>query len=63
MRKYLIICALPFYILSDISNAFIERYPDSNDLLKINIAVKDNIDVKGKVTSAGSLALYKNVAN
>ena len=50
------------YIQSDLHNALIEIYEtsDNEDLTKI--VLKDNIDIKGKVTSAGSLALSKNIA-
>lgn len=63
MHKYIFILSFPLFLLSDANNAFIERYSDSNNSSKINIAIKDNIDIKGKVTSAGSVALSENVAH
>ena len=45
----------------DINNSLIEIYGDAED--KVNIVIKDNIDIEGKITSAGSLALKDNVAN
>ena len=50
------------YIQPDINNALVETYKTSskNDLIKI--VIKDNIDIEGKVTSAGSLALSGNIA-
>ena len=48
---------------SDYKNALIESYENSSNLNKINIVIKDNIDIKGKVTSAGSIALKDNFAD
>ena len=45
----------------DTNNSLIDFYGKSET--KINIVIKDNIDIKGKVTSAGSLALENNVAS
>ena len=45
----------------DTNNSLIEFYGKSTT--KINIVIKDNIDIQGKVTSAGSLALENNVAS
>ncbi len=45
----------------DTKNSLIEFYGKSKT--KINIVIKDNIDIQGKVTSAGSLALEKNIAS
>tara|TARA_B100000963_G_scaffold56823_1_gene44855 strand:- start:293 stop:1927 length:1635 start_codon:yes stop_codon:yes gene_type:complete len=45
----------------DTNNSLIEFYGKSKT--KINIVIKDNIDIQGKVTSAGSLALENNVAS
>jgi len=65
MNKYLFI--LSFFSFSafatnlDTKNSLIEFYGKSNT--KINIVIKDNIDIQGKVTSAGSLALEKNFAS
>ncbi len=46
----------------DEHNAFIEIY-QPGEQGEIGIAIKDNIDIAGKVTSAGSLALKNNVAS
>ena len=43
-------------------NAFIYINPLNSGLL-VNIGIKDNIDVKGMITSAGSLALSNNYPN
>ena len=43
-------------------NSLIEIYDNPNDINLINIVIKDNIDIGGKVTSAGSLALQDNIA-
>ena len=48
--------------LDDEKNALIEIYNNPNDINLINIVIKDNIDIGGKVTSAGSLALKDNIA-
>lgn len=45
----------------DTNNSLIDFYGKSET--NINIVIKDNIDIQGKVTSAGSLALIDNVAN
>ena len=59
------------FILSCLaSNAYTTDYDTNNSLIdfygksetKINIVIKDNIDIKEKVTSAGSLALEDNIA-
>ena len=47
---------------NDEKNSLIEIYDNPNDTNLINIVVKDNIDIAGKVTSAGSLALKDNIA-
>ena len=49
------------YAEFDSSNALIEFY--NFDEIKINIVIKDNIDIQEKVTTAGSLALKDNVAS
>ncbi len=46
----------------DEKNSLIEIYDNPNDINLINIVIKDNIDIGGKVTSAGSLALKDNIA-
>ena len=43
-------------------NAFIYISPLNSDSL-VNIGIKDNIDVKGMITSAGSLALSSHYPN
>ncbi len=48
--------------LQDTHNAFIETYEISNNS-SIAIAIKDNIDIAGRVTSAGSLAMAENIAS
>ena len=50
------------YASNDEKNSLIEIYDNPNDTNLINIVVKDNIDIAGKVTSAGSLALKDNIA-
>ena len=45
----------------DSNNSLIEFYGNSKS--KINIVIKDNIDIEGKITSAGSLALEDNIAS
>ena len=45
----------------DTNNSLIEFYGLSDE--KINIVIKDNIDIEGKVTSAGSIALKDNIAS
>ena len=47
---------------NDEKNSLIEIYDNPNDINLINIVIKDNIDIGGKVTSAGSLALKDNIA-
>ena len=47
---------------SDPYNAYIEQYPEPSDPARIRIAIKDNIDVAGRVTSGGSVALKDNTA-
>jgi len=47
---------------NDVKNSLIEIYDNPNDINLINIVIKDNIDIGGKVTSAGSLALKDNIA-
>ena len=65
MNKFLfiLIClALNAYTTDfDTNNSLIDFYGKSET--KINIVIKDNIDIHGKVTSAGSLALKDNAAN
>ena len=47
---------------NDEKNSLIEIYDNPNDINLINIVIKDNIDIGGKVTSVGSLALKDNIA-
>ena len=65
MNKFLFILSIfsfnAFTTNLDTKNSLIEFYGISNT--KINIVIKDNIDIQGKVTSAGSLALEKNIAS
>ena len=44
----------------DRNNSLINYYGKSEN--QINIVIKDNIDIEGEITSAGSLALEKNIA-
>ena len=65
MNKFLLILSclvLNVYTADyDVNNSLIDFYGKSKT--KINIVIKDNIDIQEKVTSAGSLALGDNVAN
>ena len=65
MNKFLLILSLlslnALATNFDSKNSLIEFYGKSNT--KINIVIKDNIDIQGKVTSAGSLALENNIAS
>ncbi len=65
MNKFLfILSCLTFNAFTtdlDTNNSLIDYYGKSET--KINIVIKDNIDIQGKITSAGSLALKDNVAN
>ena len=45
----------------DTNNSLIEFYGKSNS--RTNIVIKDNIDIEGKITSAGSVALNDNKAS
>ena len=47
--------------LRDTHNAFIETYEISTNS-GTAIAIKDNIDIAGRITSAGSLAMAENIA-
>jgi Asp-tRNA(Asn)/Glu-tRNA(Gln) amidotransferase A subunit family amidase len=55
-------CALPLRPNASVTRdrAFISYWPVSGDSGKIRLAVKDVIDMKGKVTTAGSQYLAKN---
>ena len=59
---FLLILLFPYLHGNDFNNALIEEYPSSNKSNHIDIVIKDNIDIKGLVTSAGSLALENNIA-
>ena len=64
VRKYilfLVVFAVTLDAEFDKNNSLIEFYGLSDD--KINIVIKDNIDIGGEVTSAGSIALKDNIAN
>ena len=54
MKNYLLLLFIFHHLQADDFNALIKEYPSSTDSSKINIVVKDNIDIKGTVTSAGS---------
>ena len=61
--RFLFIFLFFFHLaFADEFNALIEEYPLSNKINVINIVIKDNIDIKGKATTAGSLALVENIA-
>ena len=64
MTKFLftLVFFITTFIYSDTSNALIETYNNSSSKDQISIVIKDNIDIKDKVTSAGSLALSSNTA-
>ncbi len=67
MFKKLNLYFLLFFLVTvnasnDEKNSLIEIYDNPNDINLINIVIKDNIDIGGKVTSAGSLALKDNIA-
>ena len=65
-RKFFLLTLLvfvsSFLVANDQKNSLIETYIKKSDLKLINIVIKDNIDIKDKVTSAGSLALKDNIA-
>jgi len=62
MKNLFLLFVLFQYLHSDdFNNALIEEYSSSNNSY-IDIVIKDNIDIKGLVTSAGSLALENNIA-
>ena len=46
----------------DKNNSLIEHYSVTENTDLINIVIKDNIDIKDRVTSAGSIALANNYA-
>ena len=49
-------------IAEDEKNSLIEVYSKDTEVNSINIVLKDNIDIRNKITSAGSLALKDNIA-
>ena len=62
MKKFFLLFVLFQYLHGDdFNNALIEEYSSSNSSYT-DIVIKDNIDIKGLVTSAGSLALENNIA-
>ena len=61
MRNFFLFLISATFIFADEFNSLIEEYPN-NDPLKINIVIKDNIDIQGKATTAGSIALLNNIA-
>ena len=66
-KKLNLYISLLFFLITvsasnDEKNSLIEIYDNPNDINLINIVIKDNIDIGGKVTSAGSLALKDNIA-
>lgn len=65
-RKYILFLvafgvSLGADFVKDSNNSLIEFYGNSKS--KINIVIKDNIDIEGEITSAGSLALEDNIAS
>ena len=58
---FLFFFAASTYAEFDVNNSLIEFYGLSDE--KINIVIKDNIDIQGEVTSAGSIALQDNIAS
>ena len=60
---FLTFIVLSFLIIADDEkNALIEVYSKDIKENSINIVLKDNIDIRNKITSAGSLALKDNIA-
>ena len=60
---FLTFIVLSFFIIAeDDKNSLIEVYSKDTELNSVNIVLKDNIDIKNKITSAGSLALKDNIA-
>ena len=59
---FLLLFLITLNASNDEKNSLIEIYDNPNDINLINIVIKDNIDIGGKVTSAGSLALKDNIA-
>ena len=59
LRKYFLFSFLLlisfFAFTNDQKNSLIETYNKTYDRELVDIVIKDNIDIKGKVTSAGSL--------
>ena len=62
LYKFLLFFSILANTSIDEKNSLIEIYDNPKDPNLINIVVKDNIDIGGKVTSAGSLALKDNIA-
>ena len=58
---FLFFFAASTYAEFDVNNSLIDFYGLSEG--KINIVIKDNIDIQGEVTSAGSIALQDNIAS
>ena len=55
---FLTFIVLSFLIIAeDEKNSLIEVYSKDTEVNSINIVLKDNIDIRNKITSAGSLAL------
>ena len=60
---FLTFIVLSFLIIAeDEKNSLIEVYSKDIEVNSINIVLKDNIDIRNKITSAGSLALKDNIA-
>ena len=61
LLTFLLIFSEYIYPELDIFNAYVVEIPKKNQDSKISIAIKDNIDLVGFPTSAGSLAMLDNL--
>jgi len=58
---FLVIFSEFIYPKIDKFNAYIVQIPQQNKITKIGIGIKDNIDLVGYPTTAGSLAMLDNL--